>query len=39
LGQGDPDHEELWVDPPMLLARVRTLTAAERATITEALRD
>jgi Zn-dependent peptidase ImmA (M78 family) len=37
-GQGHPDHDELWVDPPTLLARVRTLTDTERAMIAAALR-
>jgi len=36
-GQGDPDNEEMWVDLPTLQARVRTLTDAERAQISEAL--
>jgi len=36
-GQGNPDCEELWVDLPTLQARVRTLTEAEQAQISEAL--
>jgi hypothetical protein len=35
-GQGTADHEELWVDPAMLRARIRTLTDPERATISAA---
>lgn len=38
-GQGTVDHEELFVDPGMLLARVRTLTKAEQAAIDEAIHD
>jgi IrrE N-terminal-like domain len=38
-GQGTADHDELWVDPSMLLIRFSTLAAAERATIPHALRD
>lgn len=38
-GQGTADEEELFVDPGMLLARVRTLTVAERAAIDEAIHD